>query len=376
VLIVVLQRTRLGALGLVVAIAVGSIVAAVFGAFDHAVTIVSDVADVPRGLPGPRLPVFREMPSLLVPAASLAFVGLVQGAGVSAGFPNPDRTLPDPSQDFIGQGAGNVVSGVFQGMPVGGSMSASSLVANAGARTRTALLFSGATMALVIVVFADVVGRVAMPALAGLLIVIGWSTVKPAKVAAVARTGPVPLTVMTITLILTMIMPLQYAVLVGVGLSVLLFVIGQSSRLSTRRIVFRDDGRAMETDPPDELAPGDVVVLQPYGAVFFATASVLREQMPAVTSRSRHAVVVLRLRGTDEAGVTVLDVLSAYAAALATVDSKLMIVTDNQRFIAQLESSGLGATADVYAGSELVGDTVRRAYDDAVAWVAAAGERR
>jgi SulP family sulfate permease len=340
-LILVLRRTRLGALGLVVAVAAGSVAAAALEALGHGVAIVADVADVPRSLPVPRLPAFGEVPSLLVPAASLAFVGLVQGAGVSAGFPNPDRRVADPSQDFVGQGAGNVVSGIFQGMPVGGSMSASSLVVSAGARSRAALLFAAAVMALVIVLLADVVSLVAMPALAALLIVVGVGTVKPAKVVAVGRTGPVPLTVMSMTLVLTMIMPLQYAVLVGVGLSVLLFVIGQSSRLRTRRLVFREDGRIVETDPPMELPAGEVVALQPYGAVFFATAAVLREQMPTVTPASRRAVVILRL-----------------------------IVSDNPRLVAQLEDRGLTSSVTVYRGTDVVGDTIRQAYEDAVRWAA------
>lgn len=44
-------------------------------------------------------------------AMSLAFVGLVQGAGISASFPNADGSFPDPSRDFVGQGVGNVASG-------------------------------------------------------------------------------------------------------------------------------------------------------------------------------------------------------------------------------------------------------------------------
>src|SRR5207253_2963018 len=139
----------------------------------------------------------------------------------------------------------------------------------AGARSRSALLYAAGVMALVILIFAGPVARVAMPALAGLLIVIGFATIKPAKVRACARTGVVPLTVMSTTLILTLLIPLQYAVLVGVGISVLLFVVRQSSRLVVRRIVYLDDGRAIEVDPPSDLPSGEVVVLQPYGAIFF-----------------------------------------------------------------------------------------------------------
>ena len=129
--------------------------------------------------PSSKLPVISEIPSLLVPALSLAFVGLVQGAGVSAGFPNEDGTPQDESQDFVGQGAGNIVAGLFQGMPVGGSMSASSLVAAAGAKTRAALFFAAGVMAMVILLLGGLIELIAMPALAGLLIVVGVGTVKP-----------------------------------------------------------------------------------------------------------------------------------------------------------------------------------------------------
>ncbi len=373
VLIVYLKRTRLGPLGLVVAVFAGSAVAAVFGAFDSEIALVRDVADVPRSLPFLRLPLFGEIPSLLIPAVSLAFVGLVQGAGVSAGFPNRDGTLPDASQDFIGQGAGNIASGLFQGMPVGGSMSASSLSVGAGARTRSAMLYAAGVMALMIIVFGSVVELVAMPALAALLIVVGFGTVKPAKVLAVGRTGSVPLAVMSITLVLTMIIPLQFAVLVGVGMSVLLFVIRQSSRLVTRRIVFQDDGRRMETEPPAELPADEVVVLQPYGAIFFATAAVLLDQMPAITPETRNSVVILRIRGADEAGATLLDVLADYARSLREVDSKLVIVTDNEHVIRQLDATGKIAVIgndNVYRGTAFIGETVGRANEDALAWVA------
>ncbi len=370
VLIVSLGRTRLGALGMVVAVAIGSAVAALF---NRDIVLVRDIADVPSSLPFIQLPIISEIPYLLIPALSLAFVGLVQGAGVSAGFPNDDGSLPSNSQDFVGQGAGNVLAGLFQGTPVGGSMSASAIVTDAGARSRTALFFAGLVMAVVLLLFGSIVELIAIPSVAGLLIVVGVGTIKPAKVRTVARTGKVPLTVMSITLVLTMIIPLQFAVLVGVGLSVLLFVIRQSSRLVTFRLEMRDDGRVREVEPPTELSSGEVVVLQPYGAIFFATASVLLEQMPAVTPTSRHSVVILRIRGSDDAGATFLDILGQYARALLAADSKLMIVTNNQHVIDQIDERMMTEAIDinnVYRGTEFVGETVREAYADALEWVA------
>ena len=313
-----------------------------------------------------------DIPALLIPSLSLAFVGLVQGAGVSAGFPNEDGSGQDESQDFVGQGTGNIVAGLFQGMPVGGSMSATSLVAAAGAKTRTALLFAAGVMALVILLLGGLIGLVAMPALAGLLIVVGVGTIKPEQIMSVAKTGPLPLSVMSITFVLTLIIPLQYAVLVGVGISVILFVARQSSRLVTKRMEFHDDGRVEEIDPPDEVPPGEVIVLNPYGAIFFATAPMLEEQMPSVAETSRNSVVILRIRGADDAGATFLDVLGQYARSLRDVGSKLMIVTDNERVIRQLRVTGakdaIGAD-NLYRSTAFIGETVRRAHADAVAWI-------
>ena len=184
-LILVLERSKLGALGMVVAIVAGSALV-VAGDMDQ-VAQLRDITDVPRGLPTPQLPSLGLIASLIVPALSLAFVGLVQGAAISSSVPNPDGEYPDASGDFRGQGVANIGAGIFQGMPVGGSMSATSIVTSAGARSRVALLVAAGTMIAAILLFADLVGYIAMPALAGLLIVVGVKTFKPDDVQRVVQ---------------------------------------------------------------------------------------------------------------------------------------------------------------------------------------------
>ncbi|MEL7206650.1 MAG: SulP family inorganic anion transporter, partial [Actinomycetota bacterium] len=372
VLIVVLRRTRLGALGLVVAIVVGSAMAAVLEAITGNVALVGDIADVPNSLPTPVLPALGDVAALIIPATSLAFVGLVQGAGVSAAFVRSEDGPVDTDEDFVGQGIGNVGAGLFQGMPVGGSMSASSLVTSAGARSRWAMVYTFVVMALVIVLFAGAVERIAMPALAGLLMVVGVETIKPHEVKGVYKTGAVQASVMIVTFVLTLLIPLQFAVLVGLGMSVVLFVVRQANQLDTRRLVIQPDGAIEEVDPPAEVAPHEVVVLQPYGSLFFAAAPELEEQLPTVTDQSVGSVVILRFRGKPDVGATLLTILGDYATALDEVGSKLVLVTDSDRIIDQLVRTGLADTIgeeDLYRGSTRLLETVRRATAEAEAWV-------
>lgn len=369
VLIVGLERTRLGALGMVVAVFAGSVIVPLLG-WD--VAQLADIAEVPRALPLPSLPSLRLVPVLIVPALSLAFVGLVQGAGISANFPNPDGEYPEPSRDFVGQGAANVVAGLFRGMPVGGSMSATSLVKTAGARSRLALMVAGVVMAIMILVFADLVESIAMPALAGLLIVVGFRTVKPKDIKAVWRTGPIQATVMSVTFALTLIIPLQYAVIVGVGMSLVLYTVRQSNQITVRRLVVDDQHRIREIEPPAEVPGHDVVALQPYGSLFFAAAPVFEDQLPKVTEDSTNSVVILRLRGKNDLGSTLMDVLDRYAMALAAVDSKLVLVSVSDRIQEQLTVTGVTATVgtdNIYTSDEWLGETVKRAYRDAQDWI-------
>lgn len=252
-IIVVLGRTRVGQTGLVIGIVVTSAAAALLGW--SSVATLDDLGVALGALPSPILPEISSVPALIVPAIALAFVGLVQGAGISANFPNPDGSTPDPSRDFVGQGAANVASGVLRGMPVGGSVSATSLNKEAGARSRASLLIAALVMALVIIAFGEVVGAIAMPALAALLILIGIRTIKPTDLTSVWHTGPMQRVVMVSTFVLTMIAPLQYAVMVGVALSIVLHVVRQSNQVTIRRQVVDPDGYLTEVDPPEVLPP-------------------------------------------------------------------------------------------------------------------------
>ena len=372
-LIIVLTRTRLRSLGLVVAVASGSLLAWAFNTYlDARVAVVGDIAAIPNGLPAPVLPSLDDIGFLAIPALSLACVGLIQGAAVAAGVPNPDGRASDASQDFVGQGAGNVVSGLFQGMPVGGSMSASALIVTAGAKTRLALFMAAGVMGVTIVLFAGVVAQVAMPSLAALLIVVGAGAIKPAQIGSVMKTGALQTTIMAVTFGLTLLIPLQFAVLVGVGLGIVLFVAEQSNRLRVRQITVTDDGRIRESDPDSSVGSEKVVVLQPYGSLFFASAPVFEAQLPKIDAATRRSVVVLRLRGRDQIGLSLVNVLLGYARDLAEHDSRMFVITTSERVTVQMAAGGLVAEvgeSSIYQGNEWLGETTRRAYGDAEAWI-------
>ncbi|CAM3247812.1 SulP family inorganic anion transporter [Nocardioides dubius] len=355
-----LERTRLGPLAMLVAVAAASAAAWWIPALD--VASISDAAAVPDSLPDLALPALDLVPALLVPALSLALVGLVQGAAISGSMPNPDGAYPDASADFRGQGVANLFAGVAQGMPVGGSMSATALVRDAGAATALANLVAAVVMAATILLAAPVIAATAMPALGALLVIVGVRTLRPATMLMVWRTGITQATVLTLTFVLTLLIPLQYAVLTGVAFAVLLHVTSQSNRIAVVRWVF-DEGQVLprEVPPPARLDAGEVVVLVPYGSLFFAAAARLEEQLPAPAAVADDAFVVLRLRGSDDLGATSLGVLTRYAERCRAAGATLLLVGVGERVLEQLRVTGGMRALDeenVFAATDRLGASV------------------
>ena len=308
-------------------------------AFDI-VPIVGDVTEVPNALPRFAIPDFSLLLSLLVPAFALSIIGMVQGAGISQGFPNPDGKFPDPSGDFLGQGVANLATSFFRGMPCGGSLSGTAMIAGAGARSRWANVMVGLVIAVTVLLFAGLVERIAMPALAGLLIVIGFRTINPVAIQTVWRTGLIPRVVMVTTFIGTLIMPLQYAVYLGVALSVLLFVFRQANRLRLVELVPVEGGFPIERPAPARLPDRSVTLLYPYGSLFYAAAKTFEENLPSV-DEARQAVVVFIFRGYEEFGSTMIGVLDRYCRTLQANGGEMMLAGISPGVMRQLDRTGL-----------------------------------
>ena len=289
------------------------------------VQTVGDVATIPRSLPRLALPRPSLILSMLLPAFAVAIIGLIQGAGVSQGTPNPDGKYPNVSRDFLGQGAANIATGFVGGIPAGGSISGTALLMGAGAKSRWANIFGGLFVAVVVLLVAPLVERVPMPALAALLIVAGFQGLRVQQAVITWNTSKVAAVVMIITFVATLIVPLQFAVLLGTALSIVLHVARQSNKVLVTQWVLQPQGFPLEVPVPKKVPSNQLTLLHIYGSLFFAAAKSVEEMLPDVSNAS-HAVVGISLRGQGEIGSTFMTVLQRYAEALRAHNSKLMLI--------------------------------------------------
>ncbi len=367
-----LPRTKLGNLGMLVAIVVPSIAVIVLGM--SSVEIVKDLGSIPRGVPRPDVPSVSVINAdLLTAAPAIAAIILVQGSGVSQTVPNPDGSRRRMSRDFIAVGIANGVSGLFRGLPVGPSLATTALSVVSGARTRWAATFSGLFVGVSVIVFPGVVARVAMPALAALLIVASVSTLKPWEALSLWNTGWGPRLASVTTFLSMLFLPIQLAVGIGVALSALLYLLRSASGISVVELVERPDGQVEERKPGPRLASGTVTVLDVYGQLFFAAARTLERLLPEPRG-SESAVVVLRLRGHKKLGATLIHVLSTYSARLEEAGGRLYlsgVTAEAHAEAVRSDKLDLSGPVRIYEATSIVGQSTREAHADATAWLVA-----
>ena len=267
---------------------------------------VALVGAVPRGLPSVELPDLNLMwdhaGTAAVAAVALVLIGFSQTAGDARMFAAKHRYQIDINQESLAQGMANAGAGLFQGMPVSTSLSASSLNDHSGARTGLASLTSGVTVLLTLLFLAPLFSDLPKPVLAALIIeavVMGMMNVPEMR--RLARVQRFDFWIAIAAILGTLLFGVLAGVVIGIGLS-LLWLISVATH-PKMPILAREPGtqvfREHADHPDDEQVPG-VVALRVDGGLFFATSDALEDRIREVIhSTPQLEGIVLDCKGID-----------------------------------------------------------------------------
>jgi sulfate permease, SulP family len=371
-ILVGLSRTRLATVSALVALVVPTVAVAIAGA--DSVTRVEDAGEIPSGIPLPQLPDLSMLSlPLITGALSVAAIVLVQGSGVAEAAPNRDGSVSNPNQDFIAQGVGNLAAGFFRGQPVGGSVGQTALNQTVGARSRWGAICSGLWMLVILAAFSGVVGLVAMPTLAAVLIFAAAASLRPGELRTILRTGPTSQVAIVSTFLATLFLPVAVAVGIGVTLSLLLQLNQEAMDLKVVELKSAGEGRWTEHPAPERLSSHQTIVLDVYGSLLYAGARTLGAHLPDPAGTEAPAVV-LRLRGRTSVGATFVKVVADYAAALDTVGGRLYLSGVDHglaELLRRTDRVDVSGPVSVFEATELIGESTGQALHEAETWAVA-----
>jgi sulfate permease, SulP family len=289
-----------GALVLVV----GGLIAS--GLFDLGAHGVALVGHVPRGLPAPELPdlelVKQHYATIAIAAVALLLIGFSQTAGDARAFATRHRYRIDVNQESVAQGMANIGAGVFQGMPVSTSLSASSLNESAGARTPVASLTTGALVLATLIVLAPLFSHLPKAVLGAVIIdAVVFGMIDVGELRRLHRVARFDFWIAAAAIVGVLSAGVLAGVVIGVVLSLgwLIYVATQPPMPLLGREpdtqVFRD----LEENPDDETFPG-IAVLRLDGGLFFATSEALEDRIRSLQDvGASPRTLVLDLEGVD-----------------------------------------------------------------------------
>ncbi|WP_095587998.1 SulP family inorganic anion transporter [Actibacterium ureilyticum] len=217
-LIIVLRRLFPRWPRLIVAVAVGSAAVALLNL--PVDTIAARFGALPSRLPMPRVPAmgWDRMVELLPSACVIAFLAGVESL-LSAMV--ADRMIGSRHRtgvEVIAQGAANLASALFGGLPATGAIARTATNVRAGGRTPVAGIVHALTLLVLMIVAAPLAGYLAMPAMAALLILTAWNMAEPHKWPDYMRAPLSDRLLLLLTLVLTVLTDLTVAIGVGVAL--------------------------------------------------------------------------------------------------------------------------------------------------------------
>jgi sulfate permease, SulP family len=283
---------------------------------DHGVALVGDV---PRGLPRFELPagglLWDHAVIVAVAAVALMLIGFSQTAGDARAFAVKHHYQIDINQESVAQALANTGAGLFQGMPVSTSLSASSLNDHSGAKTGLASMTSGITVLVTLLVLAPLFSDLPKAVLAAVIIeavVMGMMNVPEMR--RLARVQRFDFWIAMTAILATLVFGVLAGVMIGSGLS-LLWLIAVTTRPNIA-LLGREPGpqvyRDISAHPNDEQPPG-IAIVRLDGDLFFATADALEDKLREVI----HSSTGLRAIVLDCEGINFAD--SQGAAKMAEI---------------------------------------------------------
>jgi SulP family sulfate permease len=268
---------------------------------------------IPRSLPPlADLPVLDlDLIWKLTPGAmAVAAIGLVEAMSVSRTIAAKSGQRLDSNQEFMGQGLASVASGFFSGYAVSGSFTRSMLNFTSGGRTPLSSVFMAMWVMAAMLVLAPMAVYLPRAALAGVLLVTAWNMVDRAEMKRILRTSKGDSSTMLATLMATVLLPLEFAVLAGMLVSFARYLI-KSSTPGVNPVVPDENFRYWIRARGETVCP-QLAVIEVEGSLYFGAVNYVEEALRDNQEKHPSQVfLLLRMHMVDHCDVSGIHMLES-----------------------------------------------------------------
>jgi SulP family sulfate permease len=303
------------------------------------------VGEIPEGLPGITVPHF-DMQLLLklgTAAITISLIGFMEAIAIAKAMAAQTRQRLDTNQELFGQGLSNVTSGLFGGYPVSGSFSRSAVNIAAGAQTGFSSVVTGGVVAITLLFLTPLLYHLPQATLAAVIMMAVANLVKIAPIKHAMKVQVHDGVVAIITFALTLILAphLEQAIMVGVILSLGLFLY-RTMRPRFAELSLHADGTFRDAKKHGLPRCKHISVLRFDGSLYFANAGYFESRvLENVASKPELKFVILDLEGVNQVDATGEEVIGILHERLETAGIKVLVARPKTYTMDILERSGL-----------------------------------
>lgn len=278
-------------------------------------SLIAVIGNVPAGLPAPHIPTikFWWVKELSSSALAIACLGLLEALAIAKSIANQTRQSLDYNRQCLAEGLANLTGGFFQCLPGSGSLTRSAINFQSGAVSRASGVFAAAAVGIVLVSLAPLARYVPKAALAGLLFVTAARLVDWRRLRYALRASGYDAGLVLITAASALFISVEFSILIGVALSMVLFV-PRAARLRCSELIVTTEGVVRERLPEDPTC--DALILYDLeGEMFFGAGPDLERYFNQLKEKALQKgihVIVVRLKRTRNPDMVCLERLEHF----------------------------------------------------------------
>ena len=282
---------------------------------------------------------------LASPALAIALLCILEGLSIGKSLAAKTGARLNGNQAMFSIGMANIGCAFFSGMPASGSLTRSSLSATSGGRSVLSSYISGVIVFIGAFVLGPYTRFIPQSTLAVLVIAIGISLLNKHAIRIVTRSTKSDAIVFSTTFISGLLMPLDSAIYIGVGISIILFL-KKVARPEMVEYAFNEQGYLAEVETPEQRSTSEVSIVHVEGELFFGAADLFRDQMRRICEDPNLKIVVLKMRNAHNMDATAVMALEELLLYMAEKKRYLILSEVKADLIRVLQNSGLYDTIE------------------------------
>ena len=282
---------------------------------------------------------------LASPALAIALLCILEGLSIGKSLAAKTGARLNGNQAMFSIGMANIGCAFFSGMPASGSLTRSSLSATSGGRSVLTSYISGVIVFIGAFVLGPYTRFIPQSTLAVLVIAIGISLLNKHAIRIVTRSTKSDAIVFSTTFLSGLLMPLDSAIYIGVGISIILFL-KKVARPEMVEYAFNEQGYLAEVETPEQRSTSEVSIVHVEGELFFGAADLFRDQMRRICEDPNLKIVVLKMRNAHNMDATAVMALEELLLYMAEKNRYLILSEVKADLIRVLQNSGLYDTIE------------------------------